>query len=354
MNSVPLAFCERVCDVLYRRGLQEAKKLSGFYGEFAQMAYDHTAHYVATVSGGVERGLCHICVNTGRQVYTLKETEAVPKKYIQDVTIYFFDEPKENLTRAIVLRFPLSFYHFEISSSSFNKAWVNLACSLKRISSVKLKRKLDDNAVQLFQKLLRRLVARQTLSRLQMYEEAGFVELFKSLVCQEQFRTLAITIINLNDNHKPRESIVVQEVLRLWPDNLEKLRGKRLTLEGDCSVGVKQLEKFTCRTERKEIGVSPYFRSFPLFCALKVCSQKECNFIDEEYRHNHTRFYKPSCVYKYEEGEEGEERHRIYIFFECARAEERRMMRKCQPANTFGCYDLGLIRNTSSLHVLFV
>uniref|UniRef100_A0A1I7ZT19 Uncharacterized protein n=1 Tax=Steinernema glaseri TaxID=37863 RepID=A0A1I7ZT19_9BILA len=63
-------------------------------------------------------------------------------------------------------------------------------------------------------------------------------------------------------------------------------------------------------------------------------------------------FQKPSCVYKFEEGE-GDERRRLYISFECAPRLQQRKWLQRRPASHSGRRKLDLIRGTTLLRMLF-
>uniref|UniRef100_A0A1I7Z1J4 ADP-ribosyl cyclase/cyclic ADP-ribose hydrolase n=1 Tax=Steinernema glaseri TaxID=37863 RepID=A0A1I7Z1J4_9BILA len=83
--------------------------------------------------------------------------------------------------------------------------------------------------------------------------------------------------------------------------------------------------------------------------ALKLCSKEECDSIDKYYRHNNDVFFKPSGVYKHEEGE-GDDLRSLYISFECANEEERKMGLLYRPSIRG---DLSLMRDTNVLRLLF-
>uniref|UniRef100_A0A1I7YIE2 Transthyretin-like family protein n=1 Tax=Steinernema glaseri TaxID=37863 RepID=A0A1I7YIE2_9BILA len=76
---------------------------------------------------------------------------------------------------------------------------------------------------------------------------------------------------------------------------------------------------------------------------MRVCSMEECDLINKDYHNNHTRFNKPSCIYKFEEGEEGE-RRRLYISFECCEPDEQKTGQRNMPASYKGDNDLRLMR----------
>uniref|UniRef100_A0A1I8AQQ6 NTF2 domain-containing protein n=1 Tax=Steinernema glaseri TaxID=37863 RepID=A0A1I8AQQ6_9BILA len=74
------------------------------------------------------------------------------------------------------------------------------------------------------------------------------------------------------------------------------------------------------------------------------------DFIDKYYVHNRHVFRKPSCVFKYEEGE-GEEERRLYISFDCGK--ERQPCEQWRRASHEGQKDLSLMRDTRLLFILF-
>uniref|UniRef100_A0A1I7ZTM3 TIR domain-containing protein n=1 Tax=Steinernema glaseri TaxID=37863 RepID=A0A1I7ZTM3_9BILA len=277
----------------------------------------------------------------------------------------FKDARPESVSRDLIQRFPHAGLTFAFRCSSINEAWVDFACSLKRTIKIIIAEKLEDEAVG----LLQRFVDARKLSTITVHEEAcedGIIAVLKSFLCQDQFREVEVG----RSSEGPWESGVVGELLQFWSQSSEKLRGKRLALLGQCEGGVKQLEEFLLPS----LSPLPFvlqmvktsierlwsfmlktlitFTSSELRGILKICSKEECDAISKEYRHEQMRFHKPSCIYKFEEGERNE-RRRLYIFFECATKKERRTERPKLPANHKGLDDLGLMRDTSSLQVLF-
>uniref|UniRef100_A0A1I7ZYN8 F-box domain-containing protein n=1 Tax=Steinernema glaseri TaxID=37863 RepID=A0A1I7ZYN8_9BILA len=352
MNGLPSEFYERVCELLDGSVLLEAEKLSGVFGEYAQIAWRYKASYVSAVQDGVEtQGFLH-CDYSGREVRTPEEIQAVPKRFVWGVMIHFLDGKQENVSRAIAKRFPYAEYQFSILSSSINETWVDFACSLKRLTYVVIKKKLDDDSVGLFQKL----IARQKLSYLEVHEEAcneAIQEVLKSFFCKNQFGELKVR----GNHYGAWNSAIVRTLLQHWAENSKKLIGKRLVLEGNCEGGVQQLEDFVLQ----RAGVSPTLPQvngstiltsslshFGMHFALKVCSKEEC----QDAGPRSITFIKPSCIYKYEEGEK-DERRRLYIAFECANEEERRTGGRKLSASHEGRNDLSLMRTTSLLHVFF-
>uniref|UniRef100_A0A1I7ZYL3 FBA_2 domain-containing protein n=1 Tax=Steinernema glaseri TaxID=37863 RepID=A0A1I7ZYL3_9BILA len=354
MDRVPIAFCEHVCDVLYDAGLSKSKKLSGNFGQCAQFASRHRTAYEGIVSDGEESS--RYLEYNGRMLNTLEEIDAVPKKFVRDVYIELLDAEEESVSREIVKRFPYAQYHFGIFSSRINEACIDLMCSLKRLGNIIIFKELDDKTIQLFQKL----VEGRKLSTLHVNEwasEVSTLEVIKTLLCQEQFKILTIT----NWNGEPSERDFVRKILQLWSESSEQLNGKKLFLESYRENGVEQLVDFLLQ----RAGVIPRFHLVQdiqgakesltvlgLLSALKVCSKEECDQINRDYHHNHTRFFKPSCVYKYEEGQ-GAERRRLYISFECAVEEERKTRRQNMPSSHRGHNDLSLMLTTTFLYVLF-
>uniref|UniRef100_A0A1I8AQI4 FBA_2 domain-containing protein n=1 Tax=Steinernema glaseri TaxID=37863 RepID=A0A1I8AQI4_9BILA len=344
MDQVPFAFFDHLCDVLSIDGLWPAKELSGYYGEVSQLAYERKVSYVGILKDGTEKPLCLIYECNDRDVDQLKEIETVPKKYVRDVYVHLMDAKDQRMPQKLVRRFPYARFNFIHNSPSINAAWVDYACSLTTLWSVGLQKKLDDDSFKLFQKL----ITEQRVSQLIMFPEAcegDTMEIPKSLLCQGQFENLHIA-----SYHAPWSGSAVRELLNVWSENSDKLRGKNLVVEEYKEGGVEQVEEFLFERAEALCVASLAQRYMVLQCVLKVCSKEECDFINKEYQHNHFTFLKPSCVYKFEEGEEGNKR-RLYVSFECTKKEE---IRKPQfPANYQGHDDLSLLRKTSLVHVLF-
>uniref|UniRef100_A0A1I7ZGV3 FBA_2 domain-containing protein n=1 Tax=Steinernema glaseri TaxID=37863 RepID=A0A1I7ZGV3_9BILA len=322
MDEVPFAFCEAVYATLFNNTLPSLGELSGHYGDIARRMYPNMVDYVVSVKDGAEKPEFLYYNFDGRKVRTPGEIEAVPKKFVCRATIHLWDGKKENVSRAIVKRYPYARYQFKLNSSSINEDWVDLACSLKRLNTVVIKKKLDDDAIRLFQKL----VDSQKLSWLVVHEKAcegGFFDVLKSLLCQDYFKGLKIN----KKSGGPWRSTVVRDLLEFWSENGEKVRGTRFSVHENCVGGIQQLEEFvleragvspTLAAATGGSGLTDTLRTFGMNFALKLCSKEECDLIDKYYQHNHTLYYKPSCVYKYEEGE-GDERRRIYISFDCSK-----------------------------------
>uniref|UniRef100_A0A1I7ZSL0 FBD domain-containing protein n=1 Tax=Steinernema glaseri TaxID=37863 RepID=A0A1I7ZSL0_9BILA len=212
-------------------------------------------------------------------------------------------------------------------------------------------KKLEDGAVR----LLQRLVDARKLSLISVDQETcegGIVAVLKSLLCQDNFKGVRVDSNSIG----PWESGVVRELLHFWSQNSDKLRGKRLVLEGFCKGGVKQLEKFllpsVCAPCSMCIFMERYFTSFELRGILKVCSKEERGAISREFQHEQMRFYKPSCIFKFEEGK-GSERRRLYISFECANPKDQLTGLPELAANHKGLDRLGLMQRATSVQVLF-
>uniref|UniRef100_A0A1I8A134 TIR domain-containing protein n=1 Tax=Steinernema glaseri TaxID=37863 RepID=A0A1I8A134_9BILA len=182
MDRIPFAFREALCAILFQDTLENLSELSGSYGKLAQNTFYNLIEYV---KGAGEPGyLQYLC--SGREVHAPEEIEAIPKKFVRHATIHFDDREEENVCQEIVRRFPYADFQFVLLSSSINEAWVNFACSLKRLDTVAIREKLDDNSIRLFQKV----VDSRKLYWLPLYEEAcegDMLELLKNLLCQEQF-----------------------------------------------------------------------------------------------------------------------------------------------------------------------
>uniref|UniRef100_A0A1I7ZY68 NB-ARC domain-containing protein n=1 Tax=Steinernema glaseri TaxID=37863 RepID=A0A1I7ZY68_9BILA len=348
MNRLPAEFYERVCELPDGSILLEAEKLSGIFGKYAQKVWQQRTCYVGLVENGVEKTGYLVYQSSRREVRSPEEIQAVPKKFVKHATIHLLDGKEENVSRAIVKRFPNALYAFIIYSPSINEAWVDFACSLDRLHSIFIVKKLEEEAIQLFKKL----VNARRLSKLQLYGEAcegGILELLKSVFCQDQFVYLRIS----KPTAGPWNSAIVRTLLQHWADNSEKLDRKRLVLEGICEGGVQQLEEFLLQRASPSLPLgttdSERSSSHPgMHSALKVCSEEECQHAGQKF----TRFIKPSCVYKYEEGE-GDDLRRIYISFECANEEERRTGQKNRIASHRGHDDLSLMRATNQIRLFF-
>uniref|UniRef100_A0A1I7ZSH4 FBD domain-containing protein n=1 Tax=Steinernema glaseri TaxID=37863 RepID=A0A1I7ZSH4_9BILA len=352
MDRIPFAFWTHLCHISLSSDVTEAKELSGPFGELSQIAFHHMLQYVTVVEEGIEKlsYLHYWC--TDREERGHQEIERISKKFVRTLTINFKDTKPEIVSRKLIQRFPHAIPNFQFFCSSISEAWVDFACSLKRFSQVLITKKLDDRSVGLLQRVIdtRKLLVFTVCEKAC---EGGILATLKSLLCQDQFREVEVR----SSSRRPWESGVVSELLQFWSQNSEKLKGKRLVLERKCEGGVQQLEKFLIYSGSSSFGILRRMtvfmaRYFLLQQTLKVCSREECDVIKKEYRHNYRRFHKPSCVYKFEEGE-GSERRRLYISFECATARERRSARPKLPASHKGLDDLGLMRATSWLEVLF-
>uniref|UniRef100_A0A1I8ALM1 FBA_2 domain-containing protein n=1 Tax=Steinernema glaseri TaxID=37863 RepID=A0A1I8ALM1_9BILA len=339
MNRVPLSFYDHLCDISTTDELGTAKELSGYYGKIALFAFEHCVEYLVDIVDGREEDgyLAYFC--DGREVRELEKIEAFPKKFVRVVTINLMDAKDEKVSRELIQRFPYSRYDFTCFSSSINNAWVDLAYSLKRLGRVGIIETLKDGALQLFQKL----VMGQKLIRLSMHVNAcndSTIKVSKTLFCQDQFKELKI----MSGGGKNWDSAAILKILEFWSKNGEKLRGKALVL-GNNWDGVIQLENFL--KERKTSTLPG--NQFDIENVLKPCSKEECDFIKMEYNDNLYTFEKPSCFYKFEEGDEGNER-RLYVSFECA--QEVTWEPETLPSY-FGQKCPSLMRKTTCLHVLF-
>uniref|UniRef100_A0A1I7YR94 F-box domain-containing protein n=1 Tax=Steinernema glaseri TaxID=37863 RepID=A0A1I7YR94_9BILA len=345
MDEVPFTFCKSVCHILYTDGIWAAKELSGDYGRLACVRFRHDCEYDVIVNDGVilEENLCY-CY-TGRKVDEPEEIDAVSKKFVRWVYINLDDTKNESVAQCarVVRRFPYAFYYFRLLPSSISEAWVDFTYSLKRLETIMISEKLDDDSLRFFTKL----VTGRKLLRLMMFAgacEGGNMEILKSLLCQDQFEGLSVWN-DFEDPWKDLNEAAVGELLQFWSDNSEKLRGKSLILDTNCKGGVEQLEQFVLQraspTATRDLGK-----------VLKVCSKKECDFLDREYHHNDITYAKPSCIYKYEDAREGELRG-LYVSFECASQEEEGSPQRHFPAGYNGQDDLSLMRRTTFLRILF-
>uniref|UniRef100_A0A1I8AKT9 F-box domain-containing protein n=1 Tax=Steinernema glaseri TaxID=37863 RepID=A0A1I8AKT9_9BILA len=351
MDRIPTAFYDQLCDNLSTDELSAAKELSGKCGKIARFLLENYADYSVKVVDGREEDGFLLYDYDNRRVHEPQVIKAAPKKLVQVVTINLIDANDEKVSREIVRRFPYSYYGFVHHSSSINEAWVDLANSLETLGVVTIMKELDNEALRLFQKLVisRKLtllaIHRETLNR-------GIMEVSKSLLCQDQFDYLSI--INKIDEHW--NGAEVREILDLWSENSDQLKGKVLLLQKICLGGVLKLENFL--KERKMSAASGILlrSKVQIENALTLCSQEECDFIKMEYNNLLFVFEKPSCFYKFEEGEAGNKRQ-FYVSFDCAdeetRDEEGGRQQRGYP-NFFGQQDLSLIWKTTCLHLLFV
>uniref|UniRef100_A0A1I8ADK9 F-box domain-containing protein n=1 Tax=Steinernema glaseri TaxID=37863 RepID=A0A1I8ADK9_9BILA len=326
MDCVPLAFCEHLLELLRTEVISKARRLTGSYGELAQHAFENWARYACLVENGSQVG-DYMEFATGRLVETPEEIAAVPKKFVRIVCIFLSDTEIENVSREVIRRFPYAVdYSFVLESSSISEAWVDFAYSLKRLRCVRIMKKLDDDALRLFQKL----VTSRKLFRLVMHPDAcegRTMEIPKFLLCQEQFTEVKIL-------HRGPDGLwktaPIRELLEFWTENREKLRGKCLTVEGNCRSAIDQLGEF----------LAPKEQGAGIQISLKVCSKEECDFINKEYQYNNSLFAKPSNIYKFEEGRESDKRL-LYIVY--------------SRLNMSGLHDdLSLMRDTTFFRILLV
>uniref|UniRef100_A0A1I7YWT9 FTH domain-containing protein n=1 Tax=Steinernema glaseri TaxID=37863 RepID=A0A1I7YWT9_9BILA len=332
MDRVSFSFREHLCELLPLKVLAEAKKLSGSYGELAQYAFDHISSYFCSVRDGSQVQEFLHYLGSDQYAQTPEEIEAAPKKLVRYVMIRLEDAEAEKVSRETVQRFRLAQeYSFILESSSISKAWVDFAYSLKRLGTVAIEKKLDDDSLALFDKL----VTGRKITTLKIYPEAfdtGILEASKSLLCQEQFEELRY--VQLTEASRPP----VGDLLEFWSKNSEKLRGKHFIMTGECRNSVQELGAFFQRNGQKHVRR-----------IIEKCSKEECDSIDKEYRHNHYAFVIPSCVFKHEEGE-GDGRRKIYITFECTKLNDRQPMRH---ATYKGPDNLRLWRHTKLCHTMF-
>uniref|UniRef100_A0A1I7YRM8 F-box domain-containing protein n=1 Tax=Steinernema glaseri TaxID=37863 RepID=A0A1I7YRM8_9BILA len=400
MDDVPLCFCKSVCNILYKSEIWEAKELSGEYGRLARVRFRYNCTYEVIVGDGVIREEKLIfsytgrqvhapeeieavpkkfvrCVRfklddtknesvaqfivddgvileemlsfsyTGRQVYApeeIEEIEAVPKKFVRWVRFKLHDTKKESVAEClrVVGQFPYAFYYFTLLPSSISEAWVDFTYSLRRLETIMISGKLDDDSLRLFGKL----VTARKISTFWMFAgacEDGNMELLKTLLCQDQFEGLSVWN-DFEDPWKDLNEAAVGELLEFWSENSEKLRRKILILEKNCNGGARQLEQFMLRRTSTTAPKA-------LEKVLKVCSKEECDFLNREYHHR-ISFVKPSCIYKYEDACEGNERV-FYVSFDCASQEEEGIQPRRFTAGYNGQDDLSLMDRTTFLCILF-
>uniref|UniRef100_A0A1I7ZTC0 Sister chromatid cohesion protein DCC1 n=1 Tax=Steinernema glaseri TaxID=37863 RepID=A0A1I7ZTC0_9BILA len=343
MNELPFAFYEYVCCRLSDEGLSEAEKLPGRFGEVARLTYRSNYSFVGETEDGTEElridnaYLRQIC--SGERLTTEEEFRAVPTNAVRDVTFCLLHAEGGILSRILVQHFSTAkFYNFGLRAQSITEAWMDFACSLKRLGFILLLNKLKDNALRLF----KRLVDGRKLTELQICDGAyddDMLDIMKSILCQDQLKQVKIA----NYINETWESSAVQDILQFWSDNSDKLRGKKMVLdkEVNCQNGASQLLQFLASRNPE-----------PHQLRLDRCSKEELDFIDKYYCHHHTLFVKPSCVYKHEEGE-GDNRRKLYISFECATDEELQARRPERPASLSGHDDLDLLQAAISIHILF-
>uniref|UniRef100_A0A1I7Z8C9 3'-5' exonuclease domain-containing protein n=1 Tax=Steinernema glaseri TaxID=37863 RepID=A0A1I7Z8C9_9BILA len=353
MNGVPVAFWNHFCDISLDTVLSKAVEHSGIFGNLAQIAYRRRAHYVTAIKDGVER-LEHLFYKcTDRYVYNPEEIEAVPKKFVRTVTIKLYGEEYVTVSQKLVQRFPYTVFNFELHTSSINEAWVEFARSLKKIGIVSIANKLDDDAVQLLQKLFSSRFA----NKLKVHEhacEGSIMKMVKFLLCQGQLKEFHIT----KGTYGPWSSDSISDLLQFWTENSKQLKGEGFCVVNGCKGAVQQLKDFVIRNKLSRSssrllripGVTSMARRLSgIRWALKRCSKEECDFIHKNYR-TCISFIKPSCVYSYEEGEEGE-RRKLYISFECAKKEKPGQTKGRATAK--GHKGLSSMQATSVLQVLF-
>uniref|UniRef100_A0A1I7ZJU6 FBA_2 domain-containing protein n=1 Tax=Steinernema glaseri TaxID=37863 RepID=A0A1I7ZJU6_9BILA len=338
MDSVPFAFCEHLCDILSIKELFEVKQLPRSYGDLAGFAHQNRFAYLADNKEQGPLNAFMLPIRGGIRLKTTEEMEAVPRKFVRLVALSLWRAEDVKLSRETVQRFPYAIHRFWLQSAAISEAWVDFACSLKRLGSICTSQNLRS---------LQRLVDARKLSELDINENAcddDNIGVLKAVLCQDQFQRLKI----FTNPKGSWNTNVVRELLHFWTENHEKLRGKNLILVDNCSSEVHQLQEFVLYRSKKILTWS--FAEFQT--ALTQCTEEECEYIGKYYRHRAVLFYKPSCVYKFEEGEGGK-RRRLYISFECADEEERRTVKRNLPASHEGCNDLRYMHRTIFCRVLF-
>uniref|UniRef100_A0A1I7XZ95 FBA_2 domain-containing protein n=1 Tax=Steinernema glaseri TaxID=37863 RepID=A0A1I7XZ95_9BILA len=298
MDNIPIAFFDELCVTFSVADLCVAKELSGTYGKAAKFALDHMSMYESTVENGVETSSCLNFDYDHREVSTAEEIAAVPRKYVQIISIELMDGSNENVSRKLAQRFPYAMINYVHRSSSMNEAWVDFASSMQsRLGDVDFDKKLDDNAVRLFQKL----VKNDTFTTLAMDIEAcegRVLEASKSLFCQKNFMGLRLN----NYDAVPWDGACFGKILLFWSENSYEMSDKYLSTFYSCEGAIEELESFVLREAPADAGIQD---------VLKVCSKEEEDAIGKDIS-----FAKPSRIYKYEEGEEWDKRW-FYICFEC-------------------------------------
>uniref|UniRef100_A0A1I8ACM0 F-box domain-containing protein n=1 Tax=Steinernema glaseri TaxID=37863 RepID=A0A1I8ACM0_9BILA len=309
MDRVPFAFRDHLCDVFSIVGLSEAQKLSSSYGKLARHLFEHRVRYTCRVEDGSQVLDYMQYLSSDKEVLTPEEIAAVPKKFVREVWIVLEDAEPESVSREVIRRFPYAdYYNCFLESSSINESWVDLAYSMKRLGCVWFRRKLDTNALRLFQKL----VTGQKIWSLGMHPDAcegDTMDILKSVLCQGQFEVLQIW-------HT--------EADRAWSN--EPVRELLECVAGNCKGGVEQLEECLTQWTCGASGIED---------VLEACSKEECHFVDEEYQ-SHTL--------------QGKGR-RLYVSFECDK--DNGPTRQWRPASYDGQKELHWIRSTRQLYILF-
>uniref|UniRef100_A0A1I7YH86 RNA-directed RNA polymerase n=1 Tax=Steinernema glaseri TaxID=37863 RepID=A0A1I7YH86_9BILA len=327
MDGVPFAFFDHLIALLHVNTLSKAKELSGTFGELAQYAFEHTSTYICTIRDGYQVSNFLYYRGSKRYVDAQEEIAAAPSKFVRILWIYLQDAEAENVSRQTVQLFPYAHeYNFGLESSSITEAWVALVYSLKRLGHVWILKKLDNDSLLLFKKL----VTGRKLSYLMIHPDA-----------YEDDMMLQIR----NKPARDWTTAPVRELLEFWAQNPEKLRGKYLNMRRNCRSGIDQLEEFLAR--RIQVWGMEQNPSV-LQKALEVCSKEECDFIAKEYRTKFV-FEKPSCIYKFED-ESGGSKRRFYMAFECASDVSGQQWRR---ANHNGHNDRDLMRITSFISLMF-
>uniref|UniRef100_A0A1I7YQ79 Uncharacterized protein n=1 Tax=Steinernema glaseri TaxID=37863 RepID=A0A1I7YQ79_9BILA len=336
--------------------LSAAKKLCGNYGRLAQL--QHVARCSGDFSFDVNFTEAVQPIDSPKgldvQIPVVPYLESTIESAIHEAPViehhFALSLMNPDVSQKRTPIFPHDRYRFALYSQSISGPWVDFACSLKMPSAIAITEKLDEEGIRLF----RRIVTAKKLFALkinsQVCNEAA-VEIVKSLICQDQFEALTISNDDSEAFHGKEDKMVqrmpsvVRELLRLWPENSEKLRGKSLIMwnGGVHSIMAFLVQKALAADSAKGIkGIED---------VLKICSKEECDFIDKEYKHSEYTFERPSCVYKFEDGEESN-RRRIYLSFECADQAGQEGSQQ-MAANHNGMDDIRLLGRTSHLHVLF-
>uniref|UniRef100_A0A1I8AIB0 FBA_2 domain-containing protein n=1 Tax=Steinernema glaseri TaxID=37863 RepID=A0A1I8AIB0_9BILA len=145
-----------------------------------------------------------------------------------------------------------------------------------------------------------KLVEGRKLSSLIMreYPNRGNTTMSKSLFLQDQFDVLEFRNYDAqwNDAGGLKLATSVSELLDFWSQNSERMVGKSLVVSNNCYGVIKQLEQFVRRG------------------TATPCEKEESKFRDME--HSQVTDFKPLCVYRYEEGEEGDKR-KFFISAKC-------------------------------------
>uniref|UniRef100_A0A1I8AR00 Secreted protein n=1 Tax=Steinernema glaseri TaxID=37863 RepID=A0A1I8AR00_9BILA len=208
MDSLPFAFYDSLCLLCYStRGdvystfHHQAQLLSGAFGAFAERMFKNCCAYARCIAA--------ISVN-----------------------LYENDGPVDP---AVVRRFrhPTAWYTLVLKSSTLSKAWIDWACSCKRLRSLVLSKKLEEPSFR----LCKRLIDSGNLTKLLIKQEAYVEEMNEwiiNVLCQEQFVTLWLYT-----------SSPLQEILEFWKEKAEEFAGKDL-LSGAFGAFAERMFKNCC------------------------------------------------------------------------------------------------------------